>query len=132
MSSEIKELSTNVENLRILAEACDVNTILSSIGLRWKMQILYCVSNDVYQFSKLKKFFPSLSDQVLAKRIGELQEEGLIIKREIPDTCPQQIKYEVTDKGRELLAIVLDLHNWGKKWERDGLSSFCQASNKSF
>lgn len=132
MASEIKELSMNVENLRILAEACDVNTILSSIGLRWKMQILYCVSNDVYQFSKLKKLFPSLSDQVLAKRISELQEEGLIIKREVPDTCPQQIKYEVTDKGRELLAIVLDLHNWGEKWERDGPSSFCQASNKSF
>ena len=117
MSSEIKELSTNVKNLRILAEACNVNAILGCIGLRWKMQILYCIANDVYQFSKLKKVFPTLSDQVLGKRIFELQETELIIKTEIPNTVPQQIKYTVTDKGRELLGIVLDLHQWGERWK---------------
>lgn len=116
MSSEIKIRSSNVENLRKLAEACDVNAILGSIGLRWKMQILYSISNNVYQFSKLKKVFPTISDQMLGKRITELQEDGLIKKAEIPDTVPQQIKYEVTAKGKELLNIILDLHFWGMKW----------------
>jgi DNA-binding HxlR family transcriptional regulator len=119
MSSKIKILSSNVENLRILAEACDVNTILGSIGLRWKMQILYCISKGVYQFSKLKKVFPTISDQILGKRISELQQEGLIVKIEVPKTIPQQIKYEITDKGKGLLRIVLDLHFWGQKWNRD-------------
>jgi len=119
MSSEIKILSSNVENLRKLSEACDVNAILGSIGLRWKMQILYCIANDVYQFSKLKKVFPTISDQMLSKRISELQQEGLIGKTEIPDTFPQQIKYEVTTKGKELISIVLDLQFWGKKWNCD-------------
>lgn len=105
MSSEIKMRSSNVENLRILAEACDVNAILGSIELRWKMQVLYCISKGVYQFSKLKKVFPTISDQVLGKRIGKLEQDGLIIKKEIPGTIPQQIKYEVTDKGKELLGI---------------------------
>lgn len=119
MASETKDLSTNVENLRILAKSCDVNAILGSIGLRWKMQVLYCIAHDVYQFSKIKKVFPTLSDQVLGKRISELQQEQLIIKTDIPNTVPQQIKYEVTDKGRELLAIVLDLNRWGAKWQKE-------------
>jgi len=83
------------------------------------MQILFCISKDAYQFSKLKQIFPTLSDQVLGKRIGELQEEGLIIKTEIPGTCPYQIRYEVTDKGQELLALIVELNNWGKRWKQD-------------
>lgn len=108
-----------MENLQVLAEACDVNAVLGTIGLRWKMQILYCISKDVYQFSKLKKVFPTISDQILGKRISELQQERLITKIQIPETVPQQIKYEVTAKGEELLSIVLDLHFWSQKWIRE-------------
>lgn len=117
MASEIKVQSTNYENLRILAEYCNVNEILKRIGLRWKMQILYCISEDVYQFTKIKKVFPTLSDQVLAKRISELLDEELIFKSEIPNTIPQQLKYSVTEKGMDLIRIILDLNSWGDKWE---------------
>jgi len=111
-------MSTNVENLRILAEACEVNTVLGCIGHRWMMQILFCISQDVYQFSKLKRVFPTLSDQVLGKRINELQENALIVKLDIPNTNPQQIRYEITEKGKELLKVVQDLHQWGLKWSK--------------
>lgn len=117
VASEIKVQSTNYENLRILAEYCNVNEILKRIGLRWKMQILYCISEDVYQFTKIKKVFPTLSDQVLAKRISELLDEELIFKSEIPNTIPQQLKYSVTEKGMDLIRIILDLNSWGDKWE---------------
>lgn len=117
MATEVKETSTNIENLKILAGYCDVNSILATIGLRWKMSVLFCISNGVYQFSRLKKVFPTLSDQVLGKRIGELQEEGLIVKQEISDTCPYQFKYEITEKGKELLTIIMELNAWGKKWK---------------
>ncbi len=118
MASEIKVQSSNYENLRILAEYCNVNEILKMIGLRWKMQILYCISQGVYQFTKIKKVFPTLSNQVLAKRISELLDEDLIYKSEIPNTTPQQLKYSVTDKGKDLIRIILDLNNWGDKWEK--------------
>ncbi|MDT0678768.1 winged helix-turn-helix transcriptional regulator [Autumnicola musiva] len=117
MATEIKESSTNVENLQILAKACDVNIILGNIGLRWKMQILYCIANEAHQFSTIKKVFPTISDQILGKRVSELYKEKLIIKIEVPDTVPQQIKYEVTEKGNELLMIILNLNSWGEKWK---------------
>jgi len=116
MASEIKPQSTNYENLRILAEYCNVNSILKQIGLRWKMQLLYCISQGVYQFSKLKKVFPTISDQVLGKRIAELHEEGLIEKYEVDGTVPQQVRYSVTKKGHELIEIILALNHWGNRW----------------
>jgi DNA-binding HxlR family transcriptional regulator len=115
MSSDIKESSMNAYNLKVLAESCQVNEILKSISSRWKMQILYSISKEVQQFSLLKKAFPSLSDQVLGKRLTELSDEGLTIKSSIPDTMPPQIIYTVTPKGSRLLEIILELHLWGQQ-----------------
>lgn len=115
MSTKIKEHSSNAHNLRVLADHCQVNEVLKSIGPRWKMQILFCISKEVYQFSRLKKVFPSISDQILGKRLCELVTENLTVKNEIPDTVPLQYKYEVTAKGMALLEIVQQLHLWGLK-----------------
>lgn len=115
MASEIKESSTNTYNLKVLADSCEVNEILESIGKRWKMQILFSISKDINQFSLLKRAFPSLSDQVLGKRLGELVTEGLVDKVIVENTCPYQIVYSTTEKGTALLAIIHALNLWGKK-----------------
>lgn len=115
MTSKIKESSTNAYNLKVLADSCEVNDILKMISPRWKMQILYSISKGVQQFSYLKKAFPSLSDQVLGKRLKELVNEGLVEKTLLTDTVPQQIVYTHTDRAAGLLAIILELHLWGKR-----------------
>jgi len=125
MATPRKELSTNTENLQTLAQACDVNEVLLQISLRWKMQILYCIADDVSQFSTLKKMFPTLSDQVLSKRLKELKEESLVFTEDIKNTIPAQIRYRPTEKGRELLKIILDLHHWGLRWKTAD-SNYCE------
>jgi DNA-binding HxlR family transcriptional regulator len=66
----------------------------------------------------LKKAFPSLSDQVLGKRLKELVEYGLIDKTILEDTVPPQSIYSATSKGIALLSIIDDLHVWGmKEWD---------------
>lgn len=115
MATPIKESSSNAYNLKVLAESCQVNEILRTISPRWKMQILYCISQQVQQFSKLKEVFPTLSDQILGKRLGELVAEELVNKVTIENTVPSQIVYTVTPKATELLTIVVNLHHWGQK-----------------
>ncbi|ASW74435.1 transcriptional regulator [Chryseobacterium piperi] len=124
MATPRKELSTNTENLQTLAEACDVNDVLTQISLRWKMQILYCIAEDISQFSTLKKAFPTLSDQVLSKRLKELKEEFLVVAEPIEDTVPPQIRYIPTEKATQLLKIILDLHHWGLNWKMTG-NNYC-------
>jgi DNA-binding HxlR family transcriptional regulator len=115
MATKIKESSTNHHNLKVLAASCEVNDVLKNIAPRWKMQVLYSISTGVRQFSQLKKAFPSLSDQVLGKRLGEMVTERLLDKMHIADTTPVQTHYSITEKGTALLAIILDLHHWGQK-----------------
>jgi DNA-binding HxlR family transcriptional regulator len=121
MASPIKTNSSNAYNLKVLTASNDVNDILKMISPRWKMQILCSISTGVNQFSRLKEMFPSLSDQVLGKRLAELVNEGLLLKKHIAATVPQQTVYIHTAKAAALLEILLQLHLWGqKKWEEEG------------
>jgi DNA-binding HxlR family transcriptional regulator len=76
------------------------------------MQVLHSIKHGTRQFSILKEAFPSLSDQVLGKRLSELVQDKLVDKMIVVDTVPQQIAYYTTQKGDELLKIVADLHQW--------------------
>jgi len=124
MATPRKESSTNTENLQTLAEACDVNEVLAQISLRWKMQVLYCIAEGISQFSTLKKAFPTMSDQTLSIRLKELKEEFLVIAEPVENTTPPQIRYIPTEKGTQLLKIILGLHHWGLKWKMVG-TNYC-------
>ncbi|WP_160712882.1 winged helix-turn-helix transcriptional regulator [Chitinophaga solisilvae] len=118
MSSRIKASSSNAHNRRLLAEAHDVNDILRTISARWKMEILCNITIGVNQFSRLKEKFPSLSDQILGKRLSEMVSEGILVKEHIPETVPPQTIYRPTDKATALVQILRQLHVWGnKEWK---------------
>ena len=80
------------------------------------MQVLHKIAAGTNQFSSLKHAFPSLSDQILGKRLAELANDELIQKMIIQEKPPKQIKYSISDKGLELLKVIDDLHKWGLKW----------------
>lgn len=116
MSSKLKPGTANADNRLFLSQSCEVNEVLNNISTRWKMQILHSISGGVRQFSLLKRAFPSLSDQILGKRLLELVADELIDRTVIEERVPKHIIYNLTEKGIELLKIIDDLHQWGRKW----------------
>ncbi|WP_343745633.1 helix-turn-helix domain-containing protein [Chitinophaga sp.] len=115
MASKVKGSSTNAHNLKALASYCDVNETLLNISQRWKVQILHSIFTGLQHFSQLKKAHPSLSDQVLGKRLGELVAQGLVNKTCISTTTPVQTEYSITCKGKGLLTVIFELQAWSKK-----------------
>ena len=116
MASELKPGTSNACNRLILSESCEVNELLLTISSRWKMQVLHSIAAGQNQFNLLKKAFPSLSDQVLGRRLSELTNEQLVVKNVLADKSPVQILYTLTQKGNDLLKIIDDLHKWGIAW----------------
>ena len=117
MASKLKKGTTNADNIEVLYLSCEVNETLRNISPRWKMQVLHSIKHGVCQFSLIKEAFPSLSDQVLGKRLAELIIDKLVVKTTIDDTVPQQIVYATTKKGDELLQVVANLHEWELRWQ---------------
>ncbi len=116
MASKLKEGTSNACNIQVLHKTCEVNETLRNISPRWKMQILHSIKQGTRQFSLLKEAFPSISDQILAKRLSELIMDELLNKTAINETVPQQIAYTTTKKGEELLKIINKLHDWQVSW----------------
>jgi DNA-binding HxlR family transcriptional regulator len=116
MSSKLKTGTSNANNLALLSCKCEVNDVLRNISTRWKMQILHSIAREARQFSLLKNAFPSLSDQMLGKRLSELVADKLIDKTILEERVPMKIIYTPTEKGMQLLKIIDDLHKWGLRW----------------
>ena len=85
------------------------------IGGRWTGSILRALVTGVYRFSDLRATIPGLGDRMLSERLKELEAEGLITRRVIPDT-PVRIEYLLTDKGTSLGNVMLTIAAWAELW----------------
>jgi DNA-binding HxlR family transcriptional regulator len=86
------------------------------IGRRWTGAILRALMSGVSRFSELCDTVPGLSDRMLAERLKELEAEGIVLRTVVPDT-PVRVEYSLTDKGRDLEAVMQAVSGWAERWE---------------
>lgn len=93
-------------------ETCPLNRALGLIGGKWKMQILCALSNNgPTRYNRLKKTLDGVSNTVLANALRELEEDGLVLRREYLEV-PVRVEYEITAPGRALVPILDRLGDW--------------------
>ena len=93
-------------------ETCPLNRALGLIGGKWKMQILCALSNNgPTRYNRLKKTLDGASNTVLANALRELEEDGLVLRREYLEV-PVRVEYEITAPGRALVPILDRLGDW--------------------
>jgi DNA-binding HxlR family transcriptional regulator len=85
------------------------------IGRRWTGAILRAMMSGVTRFSDLCAAIPGLSDRMLSERLKELEAQGIVTRRVIPET-PVRIEYALTEKGRDLEQVVRALVGWTERW----------------
>jgi DNA-binding HxlR family transcriptional regulator len=86
------------------------------VGRRWSAAILLALARRAERFSDVRRLVAGISDPVLAQRLKELETAQLIARTVVP-TMPVQVKYELTDRGRELLIGLMPLIRWRQKWD---------------
>jgi DNA-binding MarR family transcriptional regulator len=52
---------------------------------------------------------------MLSERLRELQREGIVERRVIPD-ANRSVEYHLTPKGQALEAVVAELSHWAETW----------------
>jgi DNA-binding HxlR family transcriptional regulator len=85
------------------------------VGRRWTGAIIRALLPGPARFASLRDGIPDISDRMLAERLRELETEGVVARRVIPET-PVRVEYELTAKGRELEDTVMALAKWAEKW----------------
>lgn len=81
---------------------------------KWKLPVLICLTFENMRFRQLANEIPEITDRMLSKELKEL-EANLLIRRTKSGTAPARIEYSITDHGKSLHNVVIELHNWGLK-----------------
>lgn len=53
-----------------------------------------------------------VSDRMLAKQLGEMQEDGLVMRRAYAEV-PPRVEYALTEKGESLEPVLQSVLKWG-------------------
>ena len=86
------------------------------LGKRWNLKILRILDlNTVIRFNELKHSIPGISSNILAERLAELEELG-IIKKIFPEEGLSHSGYILHEKCSNLKKILLDLDDWVSMW----------------
>jgi DNA-binding HxlR family transcriptional regulator len=68
------------------------------------------------RFSEILNRVDGLSDRMLAQRLKELEASELVSRTVVP-TVPVQVRYELTERGTDLMRSLQPLVSWGQRWE---------------
>jgi DNA-binding HxlR family transcriptional regulator len=94
---------------------CPIKYTLEVIGGKWKLRILtQLFRTDVRRFNELKKEISGITNTMLSNSLHELENDKLIIRNQYNE-MPLRVEYELTDKGKSLLPLIYELHNWGNR-----------------
>lgn len=113
-----KKSSSNFENEKFLEYDCPFMTTLRFIGKRWKPAVIWKVNEGMVRFNKLKEALPYISDKMLANTISELEADG-IIEKQIYKEVPLRIEYKLTQFGKGLLPVLIEMNTWGEETKKE-------------
>lgn len=91
---------------------CALTAALAAMGGRWKLFILYRLSDGALHFAALRRSLPEMSAKVLAQQLREMQADGLV-SRTSSGPVPAPVVYALTGHGLSLLPVAECVRRWG-------------------
>ncbi len=94
---------------------CKLMGAIDVIGRKWSLVIVGILGNkESYRFSEIQKELKVISPRTLTDTLKKLEQLG-IIKRRVFNEIPPRVEYSLTELGKELRKIVLDLLEWSSR-----------------
>jgi DNA-binding HxlR family transcriptional regulator len=93
-------------------EICPMVEAMKVIGGKWKLLIVYYLTERSKRFSELQRDLPDITSKMLTQQLREL-EANSILKRTVYPVVPPKVEYALTAQGKKLLPIIDDLKEWG-------------------
>jgi DNA-binding HxlR family transcriptional regulator len=96
-------------------EVCSAARALELVGERWSLLI---VRNALFAGARRYNDFRkdlAIATNILKTRLDGLVDAGIMQRRRYSDN-PDLYEYLLTEKGRELVPVILALSAWGDRW----------------
>lgn len=94
---------------------CPIRNILSRIGDKWSLLVLYTLQqNDTLRFKQLHRELPDISQKSLTQTLRILEEDGFI-HRQVYAEVPPRVEYSLTPRALSFLPLVGNMIKWAKE-----------------
>lgn len=94
---------------------CPVAKALDILGDRWTLLIIRDMLGGARHFNDIEHGLPRISSALLATRMRQLQQAGIIEKR-LVTIGRNTTEYHLTQAGLELMDVISALRVWGEAW----------------
>jgi DNA-binding HxlR family transcriptional regulator len=100
--------------VRTYQDPCGIARGLDVVGERWALLVVRELLLGPKRFTDLRAGLPHVGPDVLAQRLRELEQSGVVRRDKLPPPAGARV-YELTEWGRELEPVVLGLGRWGSQ-----------------
>ncbi len=95
----------------VLAAACPTRQVITRIGDRWSLLVLYALEGGTMRFQELRRAVDGISQKMLTQTVRGLERDGLV-HREVYASVPPKVEYDLTPMGRSLSAHIALIRSW--------------------
>ncbi len=99
-----------------LDETCVVHQALNLLANKWLLLIVLALMQRTKRNSELQRQIRGVSPKMLSQSLRQLEGRGLIQRQVYPEV-PPRVEYSLTDVGRSLAPLLVELCEWSVQWE---------------
>ena len=115
------------EQLNSIIEICPVRNVVARFGNKWALLVILVLSeNESIRYNELRRKIPDISSRVLSGTLRTLEADGLVDRRFYQEV-PPRVEYSLTDTGRSLVPIIIQL----TEWAQNNMKTIIEHRNKS-
>ncbi len=98
-----------------IIEICPVRNVIARFGNKWGLLVILVISeNEPIRFIDLRHQIPDISSRVLSNTLRVLEADALVMRTYYQEV-PPRVEYSLTDTGRSLVPIIMQLTEWAQK-----------------
>ena len=95
----------------VFPAGCPSRVVLDHVTSKWGVLVLVALADGPQRWSELRRRAEGVSEKMLAQTLRTLEADGLV-HRDAQPVIPPRVDYSLTDRGAELVALLLPLFGW--------------------
>lgn len=103
------------EDIPSIVATCPIRNVVARFGDKWSLLVLLVINEaGIVRFNELGRMIPDISTRVLSTTLKTLEADGLI-GRKVYAQVPPKVEYTLTDTGRSLIPLLVQLMEWAQR-----------------
>ena len=114
-------------NKPLLNKDCPLRQVISIIGDKWTLPVLYVLTQGTKRYSELQREIPGISKKMLTQTLRKLESDK-IVNRKVYPVVPPKTEYNLTVFGNKLIEPMCTLADWAEAHKTE-LQTICDRHN---